>query len=49
MKSTSIKLKFKASVNPQKEGSLIFQLIHERKVRRIKSQFTLLSTKNGQG
>ncbi len=41
MKRTSIKLKFKASVNPRKEGSLIFQLIHERKVRRIKSQFKI--------
>lgn len=38
---TSIKLKFKASVNPRKEGSLIFQVIHERKVRRIKSQFKI--------
>lgn len=41
MKKTSIKLKFRASVKPQKEGTLIFQVIHERKVRRIRSQFKI--------
>lgn len=41
MKKTSIKLKFRASVNPQKEGTLMFQVIHDRKVRRIKSQFKI--------
>lgn len=41
MKKTSIKLKFRASVKPQKEGSLIFQVIHDRKVRRIRSQFKI--------
>lgn len=41
MKKTSIKLKFRASVKPQKEGTLIFQVIHDRKVRRFKSQFKI--------
>lgn len=41
MKKTSIKLKFRASVIPQKEGTLIFQVIHDRKVRRFKSQFKI--------
>lgn len=41
MKKTSIKLKFRASVKPQKEGTLMFQVIHDRKVRRIKSQFKI--------
>lgn len=41
MKKTSIKLKFRASVIPQKEGTLIFQVIHDRKVRRIRSQFKI--------
>lgn len=41
MKKTSIKLKFRASVKPQKEGTLIFQVIHDRKVRRIRSQFKI--------
>lgn len=31
MKNVSIKLKFRRSVNPEKEGSLIYQLIYERK------------------
>lgn len=41
MKKTSIKLKFRASVKLQKEGTLIFQVIHDRKVRRIRSQFKI--------
>lgn len=41
MKKTSIKLRFRASVKPQKEGTLMFQVIHDRKVRRIKSQFKI--------
>lgn len=41
MKKTSVKLKFRASVKPQKEGTLMFQVIHDRKVRRIKSQFKI--------
>lgn len=41
MKKTSIKLKFRASVKSQKEGTLMFQVIHDRKVRRIKSQFKI--------
>lgn len=40
---TSIKLKFRPSTNPQKEGSLIFQLIHERTVRRIKSKYKVFN------
>ena len=34
---TSIKLKFRPSKNPAKEGTLVFQLIHRRKVCRISS------------
>ena len=41
MKRTSIKLKFRASVDPRKAGSLIFQLIRGRKVRRIKSEYKI--------
>lgn len=38
---TSIKLKFRLSTNPGKEGSLVYQLIHERKVYRIKSEYKI--------
>ncbi len=37
MSMTSIRLKFRPSTSPGKEGSLVFQLIHERTVCRIKS------------
>lgn len=37
MSMTSVKLKFRPAANPEKEGALVFQLIHDRTVRRIKS------------
>ncbi len=40
---TSIKLKFKLSTNPEKEGALVFQLIHKRKVHRIKSEYKIFN------
>lgn len=40
---TSIKLKFRPSTNPGKEGSLIFQLIHDHTTRRIKSNYKIFS------
>lgn len=39
----SVKLKFRPSSNPSKEGTLIFQLIHERVVRRIKSEHKIFN------
>lgn len=35
MNTISIKLKFRPSTKPEKKGSLYFQLIHERKVRKL--------------
>lgn len=43
MKNVSIKLKFRISVNPEKEGSLIYQLIYERKVCRITSKYKIFN------
>lgn len=43
MKNVSIKLKFRRSVNPEKEGSLIYQLIYERKVCRITSKYKIFN------
>lgn len=40
---TSIKLKFRPSTNPKKEGSLVFQLIHEQRVRRITSKYKIFN------
>lgn len=40
---TSIKLKFRPSTNSGKEGALVFQLIHERTLRRIKSNYKILN------
>lgn len=37
----SVKLKFKPSLHIDKEGSLVFQLIHERVVRRITSKYKI--------
>lgn len=37
----SVKLKFRPSVNIDKEGSLVFQLIHGRIVRRITSKYKI--------
>ncbi len=38
---TSIRLKFRPSTNPTKEGALVFQLIHKRTVRRIRSKYRI--------
>lgn len=38
---TSIKLKFRASAKYEKEGTLYYQLIHERVVRQIKTDYRL--------
>ena len=43
MKNISIKLRFRKSVNPGKEGSLIYQLIYERKVCRITSKYKIFN------
>lgn len=40
---TSIKLKFRPSTTPGKEGSLVFQLIHGRSVRRIASEYKIFA------
>lgn len=40
---TSIRLKFRPSTIPGKEGSLVFQLIHERSVRRITSEYKIFA------
>lgn len=40
----SVKLKFRPSVNINKEGSLVFQLIHGRLVRRITSKYKIFSS-----
>ena len=40
---TSIKLKFRPSTNSGKEGALVFQLIHERTLRRIKSNYKIFN------
>lgn len=39
---TSIKVKFRASTIPKREGVIYFQLIHNRKVRLITTRFRLL-------
>ena len=36
---TSIKLKFRASINTDKKGTLYYQIIHERKIRQIKTEY----------
>ena len=40
---TSIKLKFRPSTAPSKEGSLVFQLIQGRSVRRITSEYKIFA------
>ena len=40
---TSIKLKFRPSTAQEKEGTLVFQLIHGRSVRRITSRYKIFS------
>lgn len=39
----SIRLKFRPSENSYKEGSLVFQLIHERMVKRFKSEYRIFN------
>lgn len=43
MMKTSIKLKFRPSVKSNKEGSLYYQLIHERRVKQIKTHYKIKS------
>ena len=43
MMKTSIKLKFRPSVKPEKEGTLYYQLIHERRVKHIKTHYKIKS------
>jgi site-specific recombinase XerD len=38
---TSIKLKFRASTNTDKKGTLYYQIIHERKIRQIKTEYQI--------
>ncbi|MBQ4524665.1 MAG: site-specific integrase [Bacteroidaceae bacterium] len=40
---TSIKLKFRPSVKSDKEGTLYYQLIHERRVKQIKTHYKIKS------
>lgn len=40
---TSIKLKFRSSTTPGKEGSIVFQLIYGRTVRRITSRYKIFA------
>lgn len=40
---TSVRLKFRPSTSSDKEGSLVFQLIHERTVRRIRSNYKIFN------
>ena len=40
---TSIKLKFRPSTTPGKEGSIVFQLIYGRAVRRITSEYKIFA------
>ena len=39
----SIRLKFRPSTTPGKEGSLVFQIIHGRSVRRITSEYKIFA------
>lgn len=43
MNRISFKLKFRPSVNPNKEGSLFIQMIYQRKVRRIKTDYLIFN------
>ena len=43
MMKTSIKLKFRPSVKSDKEGSLYYQLIHERRVKQINTHYKIKS------
>ena len=41
---TSVKLKFRASSIPNKEGTLHFQIIHERVAKQIKTSCQILES-----
>ena len=41
---TSVKLKFRASSIPNKEGTLYFQIIHERVAKQIKTSYHILES-----
>lgn len=41
---TSIKVKFRASLNEGREGTIVYQVIHQRKVRQIKSHYKIFSS-----
>lgn len=41
---TSVKLKFRASSRPNKEGTLYFQIIHERVAKQIKTSYHILES-----
>ena len=43
MMKTSIKLKFRPSVKSEKEGTLYYQLIHERRVKQINTHYKIKS------
>lgn len=43
MNRISFKFKFRPSVNPNKEGSLFIQMIYQRKVRRIKTDYLIFN------
>ena len=43
MIKTSIKLKFRPSSKSDKEGTLYYQLIHERRVKQIKTHYKIKS------
>lgn len=43
MMKTSIKLKFRSSVKSEKEGSLYYQLIHDRHVKQIETHYKIKS------
>lgn len=43
MNRISFKLKFRPSVNPNKKGSLFIQMIYQRKVRRIKTDYLIFN------
>lgn len=40
----SIKLKFRASTDANKEGSLYYQIIHDRMIRQMKTEFKIFSS-----
>lgn len=43
MNRISFKLKFRPSINPNKEGALYIQMIYQRKVRRIQTEYLIFN------